>query len=86
MSQGMEGGTYELTEPANGRLSEWNARAVVVYKTDNPSPEDEPRITFDYSRVKENLPGTYLELSSKVHDNLSDPCHRCQFAADLKHA
>ena len=25
-------------------------------------------------------------MSSKVHDNLSDPRHRCFFAADLKHA
>jgi hypothetical protein len=77
---------YELTEPANGRLSRWNARAVVVDKVENPRPEDEPRVTFDYSRVTEDLPGTYMELSSKVHDNLSDPHHHVLFAADLKHA
>ena len=86
ISDGLQGGVYELTEQANGRLSEWNARAVVVDKVENPKPEDEPRVTFDYSRVMEDLPGTYLELSSKVHDNLSNPHHKCLFVADLKHA
>ena len=86
IQEGLDGGIYELTEPANGRLSQWNARAVVVDKVENPTPQDEPRITFDYSRVKEDLPGTYMELSSKVHDNLADPRHKCLFAADLKHA
>ena len=38
------------------------------------------------TRVTEDLPGTHLELSSKVHDNLSDPRHKYFFAADLKHA
>ena len=85
IQDGIDGGVYELTEPANGRLSRWNARAVIVDKVENPRPEDEPRITFDYSRVTEELPGTYMELSSKVHDNLSDPRHRILFAADLKH-
>ena len=86
IQDGIDGGVYELTEPANGRLSRWNARAVVVDKVENPRPEDEPRVTFDYSRVTEDLPGTYIELSSKVHDNLSDPRHHVLFAADLKHA
>ena len=86
IQEGLDGGIYEHTEAANGRLSQWNARAVVVDKVDNPTPQDEPRVTFDYSRVNEDLPGTFMELSSKVHDNLSDPRHVCLFAADLKHA
>ncbi len=86
VQDGIEGGVYELTEPANGRLSEWNARAVMVDKVDDPKPTDEPRMTFDYSRVTELLPGSHLELSSKVHDHLSNPRHGCLFSADLKHA
>ncbi len=86
VQDGIEGGVYELTEPANGRLSEWNARAVMVDKVDDPKPIDEPRMTFDYSRVTELLPGSHLELSSKVHDHLSNPRHGCLFSADLKHA
>lgn len=66
-------------------MSRWNARAVIVDKLTNPTPEDEPRITFDYSRVTEDLPGTFMKLSSKVHDNLADPRHECLMAADLKH-
>ena len=86
VQDGLEGGVYELTELANGRLSLWNARAVMVDKVDNPQPTDEPRMTFDYSRVTELLPGSHLELSSKVHDHLSNPRHGCLFSADLKHA
>jgi hypothetical protein len=58
VQDGLEGGIYELTEPTNGRLSEWNARAVMVDKVENPKPSDEPRMTFDYSRVTELLPGS----------------------------
>ena len=86
VQDGLEGGVYELTEPANGRLSQWNARAVMVDKVENSKPSDEPRMTFDYSRATELLPGSHLELSSKVHDHLSNPCHGCLFSADLKHA
>ena len=74
--QGLEGGVYELTEAANGRLSEWNAQPIMVNKVGNPTPEDEPRMTIDYSRVTENLPGCHLELGSKVHDHLSNPRHQ----------
>ena len=86
VQDGIKGGVYELTEPANGRLSRWNARAVIVDKVENPRPEDEPRVTFNYSRVTKDLPGTYMELSSKVHDNLSDLRHHFLIAADLKYA
>ncbi len=39
-----------------------NARAVIVDKVASPTPEDEPRITFDYSRVTEDLPGTFMYM------------------------
>ena len=86
VQDGLLGGVYELTEPANGRLSLWSARAVMVDKSEHPLPSDEPRMTFDYSRVKEDLPGTCVELSSKVHDHMSNPSHGNLFKADLKHA
>ncbi|SLM35366.1 hypothetical protein LPUS_04613 [Lasallia pustulata] len=70
---------------ANGELSAWNARAVIIDKEENPKPTDEPRITFDYSRVKEDMPRSYLELMSKVHNYLSDPRHGTFFQADIKH-
>ena len=73
VQDGLAGGVYELTEPANGRLSEWNARAVMVDKSENPLPSDEPRMTFDYSRAYKDLPGTCMELSSRVYDHLSNP-------------
>jgi hypothetical protein len=53
---------------------------------ENSTLEDEPRVTFDYFRVIEEMPDTHLKLSSKVHDNLSDSRHQCLFSTDLKHA
>ena len=50
ITDGMKRGVYELSEPANGRLFMWNARAVVVDKVDNATPDYEPRVTFDYSK------------------------------------
>ncbi|SLM37975.1 Ribonuclease H-like domain [Lasallia pustulata] len=85
VQDGMLGGVYERTQHANGRLSAWNARAVIVDKEEDPKPTDEPRITFDCSKVKEDMPGSYLELMSKVHDYLSDPRHQTFFQADVKH-
>ena len=81
----MLGGIYEWMQHANGELSAWNARAVIIDKEENPKPTDEPRITFDYSRVKEDMPRSYLELMSKVHNYLSDPRHGTFFQADIKH-
>lgn len=85
VQDGMRGGVYERTQHANSKLSAWNVRAVVVNKEENPKPTDEPRLTFDYSKVKEDMPGSYLELMSKVHDYLSDPRHKTFFQADIKH-
>ena len=85
VSDGLKGGVYKLTEPANSCLSRWNAHAVMVDKVENPKPTDKPRMTFNYSQVHEDLPGTYMELSSKVHDHLSNPATGCLFSADLKH-
>ena len=86
VQEGLEGGVYEYCEAANGRFSPWNAQAVMVDKSDDPKPTDEMRMTFDYSRVDEVMPGTYIELSSKVHDHLSDPRHGVLMSADMKHA
>ena len=38
----------------------------MVDKIDDPKPSD--------SRVTELMPGAHLELSSKVHDHLSNQC------------
>lgn len=46
-----------------------------------PRPEDEPRLTFDYSHVVEELPGTHMQLMPGCHDSR----HGCYMTADLKH-
>lgn len=86
MNDGIQGGIYEHTITANGRLSAWNAQAVLVDKVPNPKPTDEPRLTFAYHQVHEDLPGVHTELSARVHNSLSDPRHGNLFSADLKHA
>ena len=56
----------------------------MVNKIENLIPTDEPRITFNYSGIHKNLPGTHLELNSKIHDYLSDFKHGYLFAINLK--
>ena len=55
-------------------------------KMKNSKSEDEFRIIFDYSRIIENLSEIYVELSSKVHDNLSYSEHKNLMIVDLKYA
>ncbi len=76
---------YELVESTNEWLSSWNARAVIVDKVENSTSQNESRVTFDYSRVHEELSDSFLKLSSKVHDNLFDLRHKIFFSIDLKH-
>ncbi|KAI1000862.1 hypothetical protein K3495_g7340 [Podosphaera aphanis] len=81
VKEAMACGMYERTLTANGELSDWNADAVLV----NKPGQKEPRITFNYRNVWEDMPGCYLELMSKVHDYLSNPSHRFYHQFDLKH-
>ena len=55
-------------------------------KVENPKPTDKPRITFDYSYVTELIPDTHIELSSRVHNHLSNSRHDYLFSTNLKHA
>ena len=84
IQQGIDGGVFESTMLANGRLSQWNSRIVLVDKPGS-KPGDEPRLAFDYSRLKEQAPASCMERAPKVHDYLGNPLHRCLFKADLKH-
>jgi len=59
---------------------------VIVNKVENPKPSDEPRITFNYSRVYKDLPSYHLELSSKVYNHLSNLRYSYLFSANLKYA
>lgn len=57
----------------------------MVDKVDNPTPEDEPRITINYQHVHETKPGNYLNLASKCHDFVSKPHHTTYSKLNLKH-
>jgi hypothetical protein len=52
---------------------------------ENPYLEDEPYITFNYSCIIEDLLGTYIELSSKVYNNLFNLRYYILFTTDLKY-
>ena len=58
----------------------------MIDKSDDSKSTDEMRMTFDYSRVDEMMSETYIELSSKVHDHLSDSRHEVFMSTDMKHA
>ena len=51
----------------------------------NSISKDESRVILNYSKVLELLLETHLELSFKVHDNLSNSRHQCFLIANLKH-
>ena len=70
---------------ANERLSDWNFWIVMVDKVNNPTSENELRMTFNYSNIKETMSECYLELMFKVHNYLTDLCHKIYFMTDIKH-
>jgi hypothetical protein len=67
---------YERTTTANGHLSDWSAEPMIVVKPGEPE-DGEMRVTFNYSHVHEDMPGSQLQLTSEVHDYLADPRHGC---------
>ena len=82
VQEGIDAGMYERTVTANGKISEWNAAPVMV-----PKPgQVQPRLAFNYHHVWENIPGSHMELASKVHSFLSDPRHGSYCYVDFKHA
>ncbi|KAI0995725.1 hypothetical protein K3495_g12453 [Podosphaera aphanis] len=84
ISDGLKCGLYESTIKANGKLSNWNAMAQLVDKSDDPGEWDEPRLTFNYQNVKEDKPGCFVELMSRCHDYLGEPSHNMFFKLNLK--
>lgn len=76
---------YELIKLANEHSFHWNARAVIVDKVTNSTLKNESRIIFNYFRVTKDLLNTFMKLSSKVHDNLTNSRHEYLMTADLKH-
>ena len=77
---------YEFTKSVNERFSKWNAKTVIIDKVKNSTLKNELRIIFDYLKIIKIFLETYVELSNKVHDNLSYLYHKCLFAANFKHA
>ena len=57
----------------------------MIDKSDDSKSIDEMKMTFDYSRVDEIMFEIYIELSSKVHDHLSDSRHEMLMSANMKH-
>ena len=57
----------------------------MIDKINNSTSQDESRIIFDYSRVKEDLLDIYMKLSFKIYNNLSNFRYKCPFATNLKH-
>jgi hypothetical protein len=75
----------ERAPGGNGDLSDWSAQPKVVPKPNAP-PDGEMRLTFNYRPVKEDIPATFMKLTSEIHDYLSHPSHGCFIQLDFKHA
>ena len=85
VGEGIETGMYEYTMSANHGLSDWSAEPVLVVK-DLSDLWAERRLTFNYSYVGEDIPGTAIPLLAEIHDRLSDPRIGAYSQFDLKHA
>ncbi|KAI0995068.1 hypothetical protein K3495_g13114 [Podosphaera aphanis] len=83
IEEGLESGMYERVPIKNGGFSDWSAGARVVEK---PGSAIDMRVTFNYHNVREEIPGTFMELMSEIHDYLSLPQHKCFLQMDIKHA
>ncbi|KAI0965717.1 hypothetical protein F4678DRAFT_467261 [Xylaria arbuscula] len=86
----LDAGLYEPTSTANGCLSDWTAMPVLVAKDkdldlEQQDPWLEPRLTVNYGKDEEDLPGMNLPLLADVHAKLSDPRIRTLSKLDLKH-
>ena len=86
IQEDLENDVYEYCETVNERFSSWNAQAIMMNKSNDSKSTDEMRMTFDYSRIDEIMSETYIELSLKMHDHLSDSKHEMLMSADMKHA
>ena len=86
MSDRIKKGIYERTDQYDGKMLPWNARAVMIDKIENPKPTDKPRMTFDYSKIVEKLPGMHMQLISGCYDYLSHSKHGVFMTANLKYA
>ncbi|KAI0996530.1 hypothetical protein K3495_g11651 [Podosphaera aphanis] len=76
---------YKRTIEANGELSDWNAQANLIDKSDNLGEWNEPRLTFNYQNVIEDNPGCFVVLSSTTHDFMGHPSHKLFHKLDSKH-
>lgn len=85
MNDGIERGINEHTIIANGRRLKWNSWAIIVDKKEHSKPINELQLSFTYYMVYEQFPGIYIELTSYIHDSLSDAQHSCFFSTDLKY-
>lgn len=59
VQEGIKSGMYESTIACNGQMSDWCAEPVLVPK-DESNLWAEQRLTFNYSHVDEEMPGTQL--------------------------
>ncbi|TGJ79929.1 hypothetical protein E0Z10_g8846, partial [Xylaria hypoxylon] len=86
VQEGIDAGMYESTIAANGKLSDWAGEPVLVDKNpESPNPLLEPRLTFNYGNVDEDMPATSITLLEDVHEHLSDPRIGSFSLFDLKH-
>ncbi|KAI1872008.1 uncharacterized protein JN550_004211 [Neoarthrinium moseri] len=88
LQEGIDAGMYESTMAANGKLSDWSSQPVLVAKdrdAEHPDPWEEPRLTFNFRKIEEEMPGTFIPLLADIHKDLSDPRIGSYSSFDLKH-
>ena len=70
---------YKRTVTANECPFKWNALPVLIRKPG----QVQPRLTFNYHFVYENIPASHMEVVINVHNLLSIPSNKCLFSRDI---
>ena len=81
IEEGMDVGMYERIVTANECPSKWNALPALIRKPG----QVQPRLTFNYHFIYEDIPVSHMEAAINVHNLLSIPSNKCLFSADIKY-
>ena len=72
---------YKRTITDNGYPSKWNTLPDLIHKPG----QVQPRFTFNYHLVYEDIPASHMKVTINMHNLLSIPSNKCLFSADIKH-
>ena len=72
---------YERTVTTNSSSFRWNANLLLIFKPG----QVQPCLIFNYHFIYKDIPASYIEAATIMHDLLSISSYQYLFLADIKH-